>query len=314
MTTSPIAITGATGRIGGRVAQRLSAKGAPLRLLVRDLGRAPDLPGAQAVLAPFADGALVQEALTGVEVAFMVSASEDAERVGQHPAFVDAAAAAGVRHLVYLSFRGASEGSTFTFARDHAATEAHIRDSGMAWTFLRDGFYADFMPGLVGEDGVIRGPGGDGRVAVVARDDIADAAAAVLADPGAHARRTYTLTGPAALSFNDIASIVGEVQGRQVTYVDETPGGGPGLPRLLRRPRLGGGGVDLDVHRDRRRRARRGDRGRRGAHRAPGDAPARRAAPRRLTAAAGGRGRLSPRRARPERCAACSGPCRARAR
>lgn len=222
MTTSPIAITGATGRIGGRVAQRLSSKGAPLRLLVRDLGRAPDLPGAQAVLAPFADGALVQEALTGVEVAFMVSASEDAERVGQHLAFVDAAAAAGVRHLVYLSFQGASEGSTFTFARDHAATEAHIRDSGMAWTFLRDGFYADFMPGLVGEDGVIRGPGGDGRVAVVAQDDIADAAAAVLADPGAHARRTYTLTGPAALSFNDIASIVGEVQGRQVTYVDET--------------------------------------------------------------------------------------------
>ena len=92
----------------------------------------------------------------------------------------------------------------------------------MSWTFLRDGFYADFMPGLVGEDGVIRGPGGDGRVAVVAQDDIAEAAAAVLADPGAHARRTYTLTGPAALSFNDIASIVGEVQGRQVTYVDET--------------------------------------------------------------------------------------------
>lgn len=217
-----IALTGATGRIGGRVAQRLATKGVPLRLLVRDPDRAPKLPGATAVVAPFADGDAVCTALTGVETAFMVSASESSDRVDQHLAFVDAAAAAGVRHLVYLSFQGASADSTFTFARDHAMTETAIRDSGMAWTFLRDSFYADFMPGLVGDDGVIRGPGGDGRVAVVGQDDIADAAAAVLAQPAAHAGRTYTLTGPMALSFNEIASIVGESEGRDLTYVDET--------------------------------------------------------------------------------------------
>lgn len=217
-----IALTGATGRIGGRVAQRLATKGVPLRLLVRDPDRAPKLPGATAVVAPFADGDAVRTALTGVETAFMVSASESSDRVDQHLAFVDAAAAAGVRHLVYLSFQGASADSTFTFARDHAVTETAIRDSGMAWTFLRDSFYADFMPGLVGDDGVIRGPGGDGRVAVVGQDDIADAAAAVLAEPAAHAGRTYTLTGPTALSFNEIASIVGESEGRDVTYVGET--------------------------------------------------------------------------------------------
>lgn len=217
-----IALTGATGRIGGRVAQRLATKGVPLRLLVRDPDRAPKLPGATAVVAPFADGDAVRTALTGVETAFMVSASESSDRVDQHLAFVDAAAAAGVRHLVYLSFQGASTDSTFTFARDHAVTETAIRDSGMAWTFLRDSFYADFMPGLVGDDGVIRGPGGDGRVAVVGQDDIADAAAAVLAEPAAHAGRTYTLTGPTALSFNEIASIVGESEGRDVTYVGET--------------------------------------------------------------------------------------------
>lgn len=216
------ALTGATGRIGGRVAARLATKGVPLRLLVRDPDRAPDLPGATPVVAPFGDGDAVREALTGVETAFMVSASEAADRVQQHLTFVEAAAAAGVRHLVYLSFQGASRESTFTFARDHAVTEEAIRASGMAWTFLRDGLYADFMPGLVGDDGVIRGPGGDGRVAVVAQDDIADAAAAVLLDPASHTGRTYTLTGPAALSFSEIATIVGEASGREVSYVDET--------------------------------------------------------------------------------------------
>lgn len=168
------------------------------------------------------DGPAVRSALEGVDTVLMVSASEAADRVGAHRTFVDEAAAAGVRHLVYLSFQGASPESTFTFARDHADTEEYIRASGMAWTFLRDGFYADFLPGLVGEDGVIRGPGRDGRVAVVAQDDIADAATAVLTAPIAHAGRTYTLTGPEALSFPEIAQILGDARGREVAYRDET--------------------------------------------------------------------------------------------
>ena len=222
MSTAPVAVTGATGRIGGRVARRLATKGVPQRLLVRDPARAPDLPGATAVVAPFADGPAVCEALQGVDTVFMVSASEDANRAVAQRIFVDEAAAAGVRHVVYLSFQGASPESTFTFARDHADTEEHLRASGMAWTFLRDSFYADFMPMLVGADGVIRGPGGDGRVAVVGQDDIADAAATVLLDPASHAGMTYTLTGPEALSFTEIAAIVGETGGREITYVDET--------------------------------------------------------------------------------------------
>lgn len=222
MTTAAVAVTGASGRIGGRVARRLAAKGVPQRLLVRDPARAPELPGATAVVAPFADGPAVREALQGVDTVFMVSASEDANRAVAQRIFVDEAAAAGVRHVVYLSFQGASPESTFTFARDHADTEEHLRASGMAWTFLRDSFYADFMPMLVGADGVIRGPGGDGRVAVVGQDDIADAAATVLLDPASHAGMTYTLTGPEALSFTEIAAIVGEAGGREVTYVDET--------------------------------------------------------------------------------------------
>src|SRR3954452_24376614 len=131
----------------------------------------------------------------------MVSTAEAVDRRDQHRTFIRAAADAGVRHLVYTSFAGASPDATFTLARDHWATEQHIRLSGLEWTFLRDNLYADFLPFMVGEDGVIRGPAADGRAAVVAQDDIADSAIAVLRDPSPHAGQTYDLTGPEALTL-----------------------------------------------------------------------------------------------------------------
>src|SRR3954452_10467394 len=133
----------------------------------------------------------------------MVSTAEAVDRRDQHRTFIRAAADAGVRRLVYTSFAGAAPHATFTLARDHWATEQHIRDSGLEWTFLRDNLYADFLPFMVGDDGVIRGPAGDGRAAVVAQDDIADAAIAVLRDPTRHAGQTYNLTGPEALTLAD---------------------------------------------------------------------------------------------------------------
>jgi NAD(P)H dehydrogenase (quinone) len=218
----PIAVTGATGRLGGRIARRLAAAGVPQRLLVRDPARAPQLPGTTAARAPYVDGAAVREALTGIATALMVSASETPDRVEQHRSFIDAAAEAGIAHLVYVSFYGAAPDATFTLARDHSATEQHVRDRGLSATFLRDDLYADFMPALVGADGVIRGPAGDGRVAVVAQDDIADAAVAVLQDPAAHAGRTYDLTGPEALTLTDVAATLTAVTGRPVSYSPET--------------------------------------------------------------------------------------------
>jgi uncharacterized protein YbjT (DUF2867 family) len=117
---------------------------------------------------------------------------------------------------------GAAPDATFTLARDHWATEEHIRGSGLTHTFLRDNLYADFVPLLVGDDGLIRGPGGAGRAAVVAQDDIADAATAVLLAPAAHAGRGYELTGPAALSFAEMAETITAVTSRPVSYHDET--------------------------------------------------------------------------------------------
>jgi uncharacterized protein YbjT (DUF2867 family) len=220
--TDLIGVTGSTGRLGGRVARRLAAAGARQRLLVRDLSRAPTLPDATAVRAPFAERDAVRAALIGVPLVLMVSASESEDRVAQHTSFVDAAVEAGVEHLVYVSFSGAAPDATFTLGRDHYATEQHIRASGTHFTFLRDNFYADFLPAMIGEDGAIRGPAGDGRVALVAQDDIADAATAVLLDPAAHVGKTYSLTGPEALSFDEIAGILTSGLGRPVTYQPET--------------------------------------------------------------------------------------------
>lgn len=186
-----IAVTGATGRLGGRVARMLAASGTKQRLVVRNPVRAPRLPTTEVTQATYADEAAVRRALAGVEAVFMVSASETPDRVAQHRAFVDAAAAAGVEHLVYVSFFRAAPDATFTLARDHWATEEHIRASGLAFTFLRDNLYADFLPAMVGSDRVLRGPAGQGRVAAVAQDDVADAAAAVILHPGAHAGVTY---------------------------------------------------------------------------------------------------------------------------
>jgi len=220
MTT--IAVTGSTGRVGGGVAHRLAAAGARQRLVVRDPSRAPAIPGTEVVTADYGDTDAARAALDGIDVVFMVSGSESVDRVAPHLAFVDAAADAGVGHVVYLSFYGASPSCTFTLGRHHWQTEQHVRSRGLAFTFLRDNIYADFLPFMVGPDGVIRGPAGRGRVALVAQDDIGDVAAAVLLSPENHRDRTYDLTGPEALDLDQVAAVVTEVTGRTVTYHPET--------------------------------------------------------------------------------------------
>lgn len=217
-----IALTGATGNIGGAVARALAADGVPFRRIVRDAARAPELPGTEVAVAMYGDAAASRAALEGVDLLLMVSGAEAQDRLAQHRTFVDAAAAAGVRHVVYTSFLGAAADATFTLGRDHWATEEAIRATPMAHTFLRDSFYLDFVEDLVGEDGVIRGPAGDGAMAAVARADVARVATEVLLHPGSHIDRTYELTGPAAITLAQAAATVSEVRGRAVSYHHET--------------------------------------------------------------------------------------------
>jgi NAD(P)H dehydrogenase (quinone) len=170
----------------------------------------------------YADAALSAKALAGVKTLFMVSAAEAEDRLQQHYSFIDAAVAAGVEHVVYTSFYGAAPDSIFTLGRDHYATEEWIKASGMKYTFLRDNFYLDFLPLLTGDDGVIRGPAGNGVVSAVAREDIARSAVMVLRDPALHEGATYNLTGPAELTLWHAAEVLTAVTGRTITYHPET--------------------------------------------------------------------------------------------
>jgi NAD(P)H dehydrogenase (quinone) len=217
-----LAVTGSTGVLGGMLAQQLAESGFAQRLLVRDAARAPELAGASALVCSYGDGAASRQALDGVKLLFMVSAAEAQDRLQQHYAFVDAAADAGVQHVVYTSFYGAAPDATFTLARDHYATEERIRASGMDFTFLRDNFYLDFLPLMTGEDGVIRGPAGEGVFSGVAREDVARSAHAVLRDPAIHKGMTYNLTGPEELTMAQAAQVLRNGTGRTISYHPET--------------------------------------------------------------------------------------------
>jgi NAD(P)H dehydrogenase (quinone) len=216
-----VGVTGSTRRLGSRIARLLADSGVRQRLIVRDPSRAPKLPDAEVAQAAYGEKAALLNALDGVRTLLLLSATESADRISLHKATVDAAVAAGVRRIVYTSFVGALPNATFTFARDHWHTEQHIRSTGVDFTFLRDNLYLDFIPGMVGEDGAIRGPAGDGRVAAVARDDVADVAARVLVS-GEHSEMAYDLTGPSAFSLAEAAALISEAWDRPVRYEAET--------------------------------------------------------------------------------------------
>lgn len=216
-----IAITGATGAVGRRVVELLARDEQPLRLLVRDPARAPEVRAEIAPIRDYRDLGGLRAGFAGCHTALVVSARESADRVAEHRAVVESAVAAGVTKVVYLSFQGASPTATFTFARDHWHTEQLIRASGLRFVFLRDNLYLAALAGLAGSDGVIRGPAGLGAAAGVAHDDVAAVAARVLVDPSWDGRY-LDVTGPAALTLEEVAAGLTSVSGREVTYQAET--------------------------------------------------------------------------------------------
>ncbi|MDQ4143265.1 MAG: NAD(P)H-binding protein [Actinomycetota bacterium] len=217
-----VANTDPSGEIGRRVADRLATRGIPQRLVVPADSPVPTLPNTERVTTTgYGDLDSMRKALTGVETLFLVPIREHPQRVHLHTTAVDAAVAAGVGRIVYSSFLGAGPQSTFTLARDHYATEQHIRSTGLAFTFLRGSAYLEVLRWIIGADGVIRGPAGDGRLAP-ARDDMADTVAAILASNGAHDGQTYDVTGPERVSLQQVADEFTLATGRRISYVNET--------------------------------------------------------------------------------------------
>lgn len=217
-----ILITGATGHVGRRVAELLSKRGAVLKRLARNPSRARVLEGASVVSGDYADPGSLRNAMTAVETVFLVSAyGAPLKRARLHGNVIDAAVQAGVKRVVYLSFQSASATSPFPYSADHLLTEAHLKQSGLGFTILRDSFYLDLLPHIADEEGVIRGPAGTGTVAWVSREDVAQVAVSVLVEPG-HEGQTYDVTGPEAFGLSEAAQRLSEVVHRRIRYVDET--------------------------------------------------------------------------------------------
>jgi uncharacterized protein YbjT (DUF2867 family) len=164
----------------------------------------------------------MRRALTGAQTLFLVSAEESPDCVEQHVAAVDAAVDAGVERIVYVSVLSAAANATFKSARDDFHTEEHARATGMSCTFLRPSLYFDLLPTLCSADGVIENGAGDGRVACLSHDDVADVAVVVLTDHD-HDGRTYDVTGPVAQSMVEIADELALATGRPVSYSARTP-------------------------------------------------------------------------------------------
>ena len=217
-----ILVTGATGTNGSEILKALSQRGVKAKAMVRSAKDDTDLPdGIEAVEGDFDDDASLARVLSGVERAFLLTPStEHAE--AQQLRFVDAASRAGVRHLVKLSQFAASPDSPVRFLRYHAAVERAIQQSGMAWTLLRPNLFMQGMlqfAGMVRDKGMIAAPIGDARVSVVDVRDNAAVAAAALVDDG-HDGKTYTLTGPAALTHAEMAAKLAAETGHPIKFID----------------------------------------------------------------------------------------------
>lgn len=217
-----IGITGVTGKLGSYVPNLVDKKGIASVHLARSPERAKVYASAEIRKMVYANTPEVVEALKGLDVLLMVSARENPERVKEHKSFLDAAKLAGVQHIVYTSFYGADEKATITLSRDHAQTEAYIKELGFTYTFLRDNFYLDLFIDIALENGEIRGPAGSDLVSAVARKDTSRIAAEILLNPKEWENQTLNLTGPEDLSMEEIVAHLSKETGNSIRYVDES--------------------------------------------------------------------------------------------
>jgi NAD(P)H dehydrogenase (quinone) len=220
-----IVITGASGRLGRSVAElvldRVPASG--VILATRNPESLSDLSGrgAEVRQADFDRPETLAEAFAGAGRLLLISTNAVGHRVAQHRAAIEAARETGVRHVAYTSYLNPVAGNPAVVTPDHRQTEEALRESGLGWTALRNGLYAEYQV-PAGARAIATGQlvhnCGDGRTAYVSREDCAAAAAAVLTSEG-HEGMAYNVTGPDALGQDDVAALLSELSGRPVEAV-----------------------------------------------------------------------------------------------
>jgi NAD(P)H dehydrogenase (quinone) len=218
-----LVISGASGQLGRRAAELVLAA-VPAEDVILTT-RTPSAlasfaaQGAAVRHADFAEPETLLEAFAGGERLLLVSATDLAQRTAQHRAALDAAKAAGVRHVVYTSGLEPAPPNPAVVAPSHHATEQALMQSGLGWTVLRNSLYADYQVPEATQaiaSGALVHNRGDGQVAYVARDDCAAAAAAVLLQD-THERAVYEITGPERWTADSLAELYGELGGRRVS-------------------------------------------------------------------------------------------------
>jgi NAD(P)H dehydrogenase (quinone) len=219
-----IIVTGASGALNGATVDHLldHVPAEEVVVAVRDPAKAQRFAdrGVEVLRGDYADPNSLPAAFDGADQLLLVSSSDpQADAVSLHRAAIDAAVTAGVGRILYTSHQGAAPDTPFGPGRDHAATEQLLSESGVAWTSLRNGFYAHSLNWLLGlwrETGLITVPT-DGPVSWTAREDAAEAAAIVLASDGAY-DGPVTLTANTAPTFENIAAIASELTGRDIGF------------------------------------------------------------------------------------------------
>lgn len=229
-----ILVTGATGHFGKAAIDALLKKGIDAKsiyALVRDEAKAADLKskGINIKTGTYDDYKSLVSAFKGIDKLLFVSGSEVEKRVPQHENVVKAAKEAGVKHVVYTSFVSNNETSTsaiYMVADSHLKTEAWLKESGLAYTFMKNSLYLDFIPVFIGdkifETGMIYYPGGEGKGAYVLRNEMAEIAANILTSDG-HEGKSYKITGNKTYSYNDVAKIISKASGKTVNYIAPGP-------------------------------------------------------------------------------------------
>lgn len=223
MRSATTLVLGATGMIGSHVVRALTDRGEPVRAFVRDPQRASSILGDEIPLSvgDLADPAALGDALASVHRVLLCLGNRP-DQADLEIAAIDACRAAGVRRVVKISAKGAQVGSPVPFWDQHARIEEHLWRSGMAAVVLRPSTYASNLlasAGTVTMTGRLFAPAGSAPIAFVDPRDVAEVAAAALLDPR-HDGQTHTLTGPAALTFTEVAQCWSAVIGRPVEYVD----------------------------------------------------------------------------------------------
>ena len=223
-----IAITGATGHLGRATLRHLlkTSPASQLVAVVRSPEKAADLAALGITIrhGNYTDPASLRTAFAGIERLGFVSSSEMNDRTPQHLNVLEAAKAAGVQHIAYTSLLNPTPHSAFSATHSHIDTEEALRASGIPFTLLRNAFYQEMLPLMLGpvlQTGVIALPTGDGRTPFGHRDDMAEALALVLTQPG-HANQTYDIAPGQPISFADIAQMLSRITGKPITYANIT--------------------------------------------------------------------------------------------